>query len=429
MVGGAAAIQGALGLAFASAVDAAAAAPETPAIAAGAPTGLNASRGTNEVILNWTAPSNEGSGIDQDHVQRDAVLSSTSTCAAANSTTEWADVSDTGSTSTTYIVSALTDTWYCYRVAAVNGAGIGAYSNTAGPTRRSVAISGAPTGLTATRELNMVSLRWTAPTYDGTIVGYRIQRQAATSSTVCGAGAFATLTDSGTATSYDENTTSDTWYCYRVAVINDEGAIGAYSNVAGPARRVSVPTAPSSLAATREPDQVSLGWSVPADTGGGSIAGYRIQRQAATSSTVCGSAAWSDLVANTGTSALAYVESTTSNSWYCYQVAAINGAGTGPFSNVAGPSRRLFGAPSAPSTLSATRGTDQVTLDWAAPLGRRRHRRVGLQDPAPCGDIELRLRHGRVGRSGRRYGLYRCHQCAEHVIEHVVLLPGCRAHR
>ena len=218
LLSGFVALQGALGSAFDSAVDEAAVPPPATATPAGAPTGLGATRGANQVSLSWVAPTVVGSGVVQYRIQRDEVVSSTSPCAAASAASEWADVVDTGSATPSYVVSTTSNTSVLLPGRGSQCCRRRRVLQHRGAARRSIAISSEPTGLTATRGVGLVSLSWTAPTYDGIIVGYRIQRQTATSSTVCGAGAWSNLVANtgSTATTYDD-TTANAWYCCRGA--------------------------------------------------------------------------------------------------------------------------------------------------------------------------------------------------------------------
>ena len=75
--------------------------------------------------------------------------------------------------------------------------------------------------------------------------------------------------------------------------------------------------------------QIHLSWSAPSDDGGTTITGYRIEAST-------NSSAWSDLVANTRSSATSYSHTgLTAGSTRHYRVSAINSAGTGTASNVA----------------------------------------------------------------------------------------------
>ena len=91
----------------------------------------------------------------------------------------------------------------------------------------------------------------------------------------------------------------------------------------------SAPGAPTGLTATADGQtRVNLTWDAPSDDGGSTISGYRIEVSTDGSS-------WSDLVADTDSTGTGYTHSgLTAGSARYYRVSAINGAGTGPASNV-----------------------------------------------------------------------------------------------
>jgi len=93
----------------------------------------------------------------------------------------------------------------------------------------------------------------------------------------------------------------------------------------------ALPTAPLSLvaAAGAVPEtEIDLTWLVPASDGGSAITGYRIERESPTGN------GFALIVADTGDTNLSYSDTTlTSGVQYNYRVSAINGVGTGSFSN------------------------------------------------------------------------------------------------
>ena len=180
------------------------------------------------------------------------------------------------------------------------------------------------------------------------------------------------VADTGTTTaSYVVNNSSNTWYCYQVAALTDEGAVSGYSNEAGPTRRsVASPNAPSGLGPTRGTNQVTLAWTAPTNAVDAAVSGYRVQRRAATNATTCGTAAWSNVVADTGTTTASYVVNNSSNTWYCYQVAALTDEGAvSGYSNQAGPTRRTIATPGASSNLIAVKGpsNNRISFTWTGP--------------------------------------------------------------
>ena len=112
------------------------------------------------------------------------------------------------------------------------------------------------------------------------------------------------------------------------------------------------PGAPQNLTATANGQtQIDLSWSAPSGVGGSPITGYQIE--VSTDRT-----AWSDLVANTGSTATNYSHTgLTAGTTRHYRVSAINSAGTGPASNVA------VGTTAPPSTWSAVRSFSPASVD------------------------------------------------------------------
>ena len=85
--------------------------------------------------------------------------------------------------------------------------------------------------------------------------------------------------------------------------------------------------------------RIDLSWTAPAMDGGSTITGYRIE-----SSSDAG-ANWTDLVADTGTTATAYSHTLPSGSTRHYRVSAINAEGTGPASDTASATTVANSAP------------------------------------------------------------------------------------
>src|SRR5207249_6705337 len=125
---------------------------------------------------------------------------------------------------------------------------------------------------------------------------------------------------------------------------------------------VAQPTLRGLAATTVSASQVNLSWTAPADNGGSSITGYKIERS------TNGGSTWSTLVANTGSAATTYSDAgLTHTTTYAYRVSAINSVGTGSPSSTASATT-LAVAPSSPSALTATvASSSQINLSWTAP--------------------------------------------------------------
>jgi hypothetical protein len=104
--------------------------------------------------------------------------------------------------------------------------------------------------------------------------------------------------------------------------------LGAPGPVTTPASGATAPAQVTGLGSAVTAGQVVLTWTAPAD-GGSAITGYRIERRTGTGS-------WADLVADTGTTAVTYTDTTIANlTAYNYRVSAINAVGTGTASEMA----------------------------------------------------------------------------------------------
>ena len=112
-----------------------------------------------------------------------------------------------------------------------------------------------------------------------------------------------------------------------------------------------VPGSPTRLTANANGQtRIDLSWRAPSDDGGATISGYRIEVSEDNSN-------WSDLVANTGSTATSYSHTgLTAGSTRHYRVSAINSAGTGPASNTDSATTEAASAPDV--VLSAPRVSD-----------------------------------------------------------------------
>lgn len=311
-----------------------------------APEPPKATAGAARITASWVAPSDGGSPITGYRVQRstDGITWVTAATVSSGSVTT-ATISVTGGTS------------YMVRVAGINAAGIGAYSqpsHSVTPT----ATPSAPRGVQLEPGPGRVLISWSAPLHDGgtPITGYRIQRsvdQATWVTVVSNTGNDSTSrTNSAVAT-------REAGYFYRVAAWNAAG-LGPYSSIAGPCDPLAVPLSPASVVGTSRSDGVELRWT-PADDGGSAITGHVI-RYSTNQST------WTTVSAGTKTPVLISVPA---GNVYWFQIAARNAVGTGPFSPSVGPLGRSTvppgTAPGTPELTDAARSNLGVVLTWNPP--------------------------------------------------------------
>ena len=287
----------------------------THADKAGAPTGLTAKEvGTARIDLSWNAPRYTGG------VSIIGYRIETSDDGGAT----WNIIRrNTNSTATTFSdVNLRPATTRHYRVAAVNLAGFGSYSNTARATTDAT-LPTVPRRLRAEAAgTSQITLSWQAPSDDGgaRITGYRIEVSAD------GGRSWEDLVGNTrtTATTYTHSglAPASTRH-YRVSAVNRIG-VGNASRVAGSTTDATVPDAPTGLVANDvTPTQIDLFWIAPAYNGGARITGYRIEVSE-------DAAVWADLVTNTESTVTAFSHTgLLPGSTRHYRVSAINRAGTG----------------------------------------------------------------------------------------------------
>jgi glucosylceramidase len=177
-------------------------------------------------------------------------------------------------------------------------------------------VPAAPTNLVATPGNAQASLSWTASSGANS---YTVRR-----STTSG-GSYSDVATGVTATSYtNTGLTNGTTYYYVVVALNAAGTSGNSNQAsATPQTTVSIPAAPTSLAATAGNAQVALSW-----TASSGATSYTVRR----STTSVGS--YSDVA--TGVTATSYTNTgLTNGTTYYYVVAAVNAAGTSANSNQA----------------------------------------------------------------------------------------------
>ena len=323
----------------------------------GAPTSLRATaptgvEGSTQIRLSWRAPANDGgSPITGYRIER-----------AITRGGPWIfQVASTGSTRTTYTHTDLApNTTRFYRVLALNAQGAGAPSNVA-EGKTNAAPPGQPRNLRARATgPNSITLAWDAPTSDGgeRITGYTIRERVPN-------GTWITIQSNtgSTATTFERTGLQPaTAYRYQVAAINRVGA-GQWSFETSTSTYPEAPGAPVGLTARAVGTaRIDLSWSAPRNTGGAPILGYRIEASDDQRRT------WRIVRRNTNSKGTTFsdVNLQPATTRY-YRVAAINTAGTGPFSNFASATTEAT-VPGAPRSLDAEAdGTSRIELSWRAP--------------------------------------------------------------
>ena len=305
--------------------------------------------GSGEVRLTWAAPASDGGSPITDYIIEQA--------AAGGSV--WTVLTDGVSTTTSYLVTGLTNgTGYQFRVSAHNAVGDGPATTPVTATPRTVPT--APRTLTASFTgcgSGQVRLSWLPPLSNGgsAITDYVIQRS------TNGTSDWVTIADGiNTSTTYRVSGLHNaSRYYFRVLAVNVVG-VGPASNVVSQIPR-TVPSAPMFLVAapTVGSGRVQLWWRPPSSNGGSAITDYVIQRS------LNGSTGWVTINDGTSTATTYTVTGLVNGTRYYFRVLATNGAGTGAPSNVAAATPRTVPGP--PSGLRATPHTRSVALTWSAP--------------------------------------------------------------
>ena len=272
---------------------------------------------TSQINLSWTAPSDGGSPITGYKIDRESPVGGGWSTIVANS----------GSTSTTYSNTGLTDnTQYNYRVSAINSIGTGSASapaNATTPVLQTIPLQ--VTGLTATAvSTSQINLSWTAPSDGGSpITGYKIDRESPV-----GGGWSTIVANSGSTSTTYSNTglTDNTQYNYRVSAINNSGeslasdTTSAYTLVA-----LGAPSQPLNLSGTLDGTSYTLSWNTPSDDGGSPITDYLIEYSQ-------DGLRWSTYDDGVGTTTSVALTGLSVESYY-FRVFAVNATGTSLPSN------------------------------------------------------------------------------------------------
>jgi fibronectin type 3 domain-containing protein len=318
-------------------------APPVPTVP-GAPTGVTATGGTKQVTISWSAVSGASS--------YNIYWSKSAGVTTANGT------KITGATSPAVQTGLSDSTTYYYIVTAVNGVGEGAPSVQVAAATLTPAPAptppAAPTGVTATGGANQTTISW--PAVSGA-TSYNLYW-----STASGAGTGGTKV-AGVSSPYVHTPLSaGTTYYYVVTAQNNAGESSA-SNQASAATNApppAVPAAPTGVTATGGANQVSVSWS--AVSGATSYNLYWSTSSGVTTATGTKITGATSPYLQTGLAA---------GTTYYYIVTAVNGSGESPASVKASAATNAPAPvlPAAPTGVSATGGTNQVTVTWSAVSG------------------------------------------------------------
>lgn len=226
---------------------------------------------------------------------------------------------ETTTSNTTYTISELfNDTRYEVKVKATNAAGDSAWSSTVNAT--TAGLPGAPT-VVLTPGIKQIEVSWSEPPdNDAPITQYTVQWT--------GEGDILTKTATTTTTSYTITGLSNaTTYEVEVKATNAVGD-GEWSSTQS-ARTVGVPGAPHIYNGFYGTTTLQPCWNTPKGDGGSSITHFTLQWRLKSASD------WSNPSQKTinGIGGCQFITGLSSETTYLIRVRAVNGAGSGPWSN------------------------------------------------------------------------------------------------
>ena len=343
----------------------------TPAAVPGAPEDLRILRGDAMMALSWSAPASDGGLAIGKYQYRVSADDGTSW------DPDWSDVpdgSDAGSEQgdeTTITVANLANaTDYTLELRAVNAVGGGAPARAAsGP----VTVPGAVATLEAARSDGRAVLSWTAPTNSGGTAVLHFEYRVSANGGTSWDPDWTAVPDGVDADSDPANETdltvsglaNGTEHTFELRAVN---VLGAGSGTSVRSTPAAVPGVPGSFGATRGDRQVTLGWSVPSQTGGTAITGYQYRASADGRRTWLpdwtdvpdGDDAGSDPANETGYT----VGGLANGAEYTFELRAVNGVGEGLAARAGATPATVPGAPTGFGTKG---GSKSVELTWTAP--------------------------------------------------------------
>jgi fibronectin type 3 domain-containing protein len=317
--------------------------PPPPPVPA-APTSVNASGGTQQVTVSWPAVSGA--------TTYNLYWSTTSGVTTTNGT------KIAGATSPAVQMGLPDSTTYYYIVTALNGSGESLPSvQVAATTLTPVpapTVPAAPTSVTATGGANQVTVSWPAVTG---ATSYNIYW-----STTSGAGTGGTRIAGVTSPFVHTPLSAGTTYYYVVTAVNavGESAASSQTSAATNAPPPAVPAAPTSVTATGGANLMTVSW--PGVSGATSYNIYWSKTSGVTTATGTKIVGATSPYSQTGL---------TAGTTYYYIVTAVNVSGESPASAQATATTNAppIAIPATPTGVTATGGTNQVSLSWTAVSG------------------------------------------------------------
>ena len=258
----------------------------------------------------------------------------------------WQDLADTAA-ATHRDTTAAGNTAYIYRVQHRNAYGGSAWTQSDSVTL--VLVPGSPAGLAAAPDGGDNVLTWTAP--DSPFIdGYRVRHRS-------GEGEWAILANDiaeDTLTHTHQQAEADVTHQYAVLAHNSAGD-GPWSETAS-TNTITPPLAPRDASAALDGDDITLTWTRPDSV---HVDGYTVRHQPGAGQ------AFVESGRLTGAATSYSIEDITGDTVYTLSVRAHNGGGDSPWSEPVEIERVL--SPTAPTSVSAAAGDQNITLTWSAP--------------------------------------------------------------
>ena len=305
------------------------------------PRNFTATAGNEQVVLAWTAPTdNGGSTITKYEVSKNSGASYVESSAAKS-----------------HVFTGLTnETQYTFMVRAVNSKGAGeAATQTAAPSASApvMTVPTAPQNLSANAGDRQVTILWTAPLSDGNsvITNYEVSSNNGNTWVTSSSNSSHTFT----------GLTNGNQYTFKVRAVNAIGNSPEATTTATPVApqiTQTVPTVPQNFNAVAGNTQVALTWTTSANNGNSTIIRYEVSSN--------NGGAW--VTASSSTSHT--FTGLTNGSQYTFKVRAVNAIGNSlEAMTTATPiaPQPTQTVPTVPQSFNADAGDTQVTLTWTAP--------------------------------------------------------------
>jgi titin len=317
-----------------------ASAPVVPATRPDAPIDVTVTRGDREVLVSWTAGSDNGASISFFRVT--AVSNSSLSCVA---------VPVAGEPDGCVVRGLVNGVSYQFTVTATNSVGTSASSaNSAAVVPAGV--PDAPSGVSVERGDGRVTVTWSTPAANGAPITSYIASVTGDSSATCAV----VITLDSTESCDIEGLSNGDPITVDVVAVNDVGAGPAFTSI--PVTPAGLPGAPTEVQGTSRPGGVLVEWT-PASSNGSPVESYLVTTVGTPLRTCSVQVAVSAIDGCT-------VEGLTNGVEYAFTVTAVNAVGVGAASLASEPLAPRA-PPAAPTSVTAIARNSGAVVTWTAP--------------------------------------------------------------